>query len=183
MQKLPKILGLRWVGLPLCLNSRESEKLGRDEEAIEYLDKALLLSPETLGFDVHLNLGVINEKLQDFEKAEECYLEATKANPSESAAWMYLANLMWREKKEVEKAKVSNSTSTFAHFSKEYIKKALEANPKLAEGHYLLGQIYYLEGKPTEAAESLQTAIEINPRYTEQLKKFKAGEGLPKLEE
>lgn len=61
-------------------------------------------------------MGVINEKMKDYDKAIECYLQATKANPAESAAWIYLANLAWKEKKAPEQAKVFSKPASCWQF-------------------------------------------------------------------
>jgi tetratricopeptide (TPR) repeat protein len=84
------------------------EKLEKNEEAIEYLDKALAMNPEKLSFDSFLNigmvsilfigfidaLGVIHQKLKQYDLAIENLLKATEINPNESVAWLNLGHIM-----------------------------------------------------------------------------------------
>lgn len=63
----PPVLGLAY------------EKLGRDAEALQQLDEAIDLSPNSA--DALLNIGIVQQKMGNVEEAKKSYEKCLEANP------------------------------------------------------------------------------------------------------
>eukprot|EP01130_Rhizamoeba_saxonica_P002456 TRINITY_DN12250_c0_g1_i1.p1 TRINITY_DN12250_c0_g1~~TRINITY_DN12250_c0_g1_i1.p1 ORF type:complete len:433 (+),score=104.45 TRINITY_DN12250_c0_g1_i1:246-1544(+) len=134
------------------------EKLGKDEEALEHLNSAVLVSPNH--FEMNLNIGLVYEKLEKFEEATMNFKKALRINPKETIIYIHLANVAMKQ----------NSENDLAI---DYLKQAIEANNLFGEAHYQLGLIYYRQGDIQEATGYLQTAIRLNPTYRKKLENEK----------
>lgn len=68
----------------------------------------------------------------------------------------------------IETGKKYFEQKDYAH-AESYLRKALRANAGFADIHNMLGVICHVEGKFEEAIRSFQSALKINPHYTEAL--------------
>jgi protein O-GlcNAc transferase len=98
-------------------------------------------------------LGVVNQHLGEFEKAEQNFFKVTKINPNYADAYNNLG-FTFKEQGKLKEAVL-------------YYRKALEKNPKYAEAHNNLGNALKDEGKLEDALISYDQAIRINPNYTD----------------
>ena len=156
---------------------------GFNEEALsnlEYLEKYF---PDDA--DISYNIGIIYEKLKDFEKAEKAYEKALSI--SHQADFYYnlgevLINLnKWdagiEAFKEVLKTDPNDSNCYFnlgvCYLNKENLKlaednftKAIELNPKDLYAHFYLGNIYQEQGLTNFAEDCYKKVLEISPDYS-----------------
>ena len=94
-------------------------------------------------------LGVVNQHLGEFEKAEQNFFKVTKINPNYADAYNNLG-FTFKEQGKLKEAVL-------------YYRKALEKNPKYAEAHNNLGNVLKKLGKLDDALESYEKGIAINP--------------------
>lgn len=156
---------------------------GFNEEALanlKYLEKYF---PEDA--DIAYNIGIIYEKLKDFQNAETAYQQAVSISPQ--ADFYYnlgevLVNLSkWDEGieafKEVLKSDSNDSNCYFnigvCYLNKEELKlaednfrKAVEINPDDLYAHFYLGNIYNEQGLTNFAEDCYRKVLEISPDYS-----------------
>src|SRR5215469_13683308 len=106
--------------------------------------------------------------LQEYQKSENIdsaikeFEHALKVSPNDAPAYAGLGEAYWhgyktdRGEEWLDKAKIN-------------CEKALSANPKLAEGHTCLGNVYNDRGKYQEAAAEFQRALNIEQDNTDAL--------------
>ncbi|MBF0358841.1 MAG: tetratricopeptide repeat protein [Magnetococcales bacterium] len=147
-------------------------ELGRKEEAVKTLKKALERDPENsqisdylnrvLSLDLHSELSSATEILQQgvslhhsgrLDEAINCYQKILEIDPENTAA---LSNL-------------GLALQTLGKFEEAVInlKKAISIDPGLAEAHFNIGNLLKRQGSLDEAVASYQKAISINPDKAE----------------
>jgi putative PEP-CTERM system TPR-repeat lipoprotein len=89
--------------------------------------------------------------LLSFRKAEASYLEASKLRPKDARPLVGLARV-----------KLANDDIAGA---KNYVKWALEANPKDPRAWFIQGEVADLQRDPVEALKSYDRAIELAPKF------------------
>lgn len=121
---------------------------GRQDEVIQELDRALANNPDDGRF-WHVK-GVTYYRLNQLDKASECFRKALELAPRYPEAELHLALTLNDQ---------GNSHEAAAH-----LRAALRVNPNLADAHYLLAGILANQGDLRQAAEHYQAAIAINPQ-------------------
>ena len=139
-------------------------------------------SSEALG-----NLGVIQRKLGDNQKAYECYIKAININPKNSMIYNNLGNLLKDTKNYKAALKVyadgikvepknyhgyNNMGMVFEKLNDDEkailaYKDAVRVNPKFDKAVNNIGVILYKQKKYQQAIDIFQIALNINPKYTE----------------
>jgi tetratricopeptide (TPR) repeat protein len=153
------------------------------QDAQNYYQKVLELDPNYA--DAHNNLGVIFEKLREYQKAKSCYEKVIKIDPNYVKAHNNLG-VIFEKLREYQKAKScyekvikidpnyvnahNNLGVIFKELgenqkAKEWYKKAIEIDPNYAVAHYNLGVIYKELGENQKAKDCFEKVISVNPNY------------------
>lgn len=111
-------------------------KQGRYKDAAECLEKAVRETPDFV--DAWVYLGLANQQLRQWDRAERALLKASELNSREYRAWAALAD-------------VAASQGQYTK-ARAYARKILDFDPRSFFAYYLLGVIDYYEGKLAEAA-------------------------------
>jgi len=126
-------------------------RMGRLEEAISELKKALSIDPNFVG--ALCNLGIAYSEKGLIKEAIYEYKKALKIEPDHPPSHTYLGNAYF-DKGRLEEALL------------EY-RKALSINPDFAEAHNSLGLVYAKKGRLEEAILEYKKALAIDPSYLE----------------
>lgn len=119
---------------------------GFNEEALGQL---LYLSRNFSNDDgIFYNLGIVYEKLKNFEKAKEAYLKSLEISPH-SMDSIYNLGLVYTELKEYDKAI-------------KCFKKILKEDEEDSNSYFNLGLIYFKTKDYIKAMENFQTTIDLN---------------------
>ena len=126
---------------------------GKIDIAQEHYNQVLKINPNHS--QAHNNLGVIFEKLEDYNKAKSYYKKATEIDPNSANAHNNLGAIL-QELGEKQKAK-------------ECYEKAIEIDPNYANSYYNLGTIFQDLGEKQKAKSYYEKAIEIDPNHSQAL--------------
>lgn len=156
---------------------------GFNEEALSNLQYLSKYFPEDA--ELHYNLGILNEKLKNFEDAKASYLKAIEISPQEDFYYNLgevLVNLQeWDNAifafKTVLKTDPNDGNCYFnlgvCYYNKDeinlatdYFQQAVNHNPKDIFAHFYLGNIYQNNGLTNFAIESYQKVLNISPDYS-----------------
>lgn len=165
--------------------------LGRNEEGVELIRKAVEIDPQAPG--VHNNLGAILLSLcmqrgEQGEMFDECVREleyTLQLNPRYTSAHSNLAVAMVTAKKpevaitHLRRALELNPRDARSMFgmgsllaqldkkeeSQSWYRKALEWDPDMAQAHYGLGLQLAESGATDQAIQHWETALRVDPRY------------------
>ena len=161
-------------------------------ETEEYLEAEKIfkkiLDYKSNSFEAYYNLGILNQKLLNFNKALEYYLEANILNKNNylllnKIALIYLKNddvnlaiKFYNESLEVNNANVE----AYNNLGKIYLdylgdinsavhnfSSAIKIDPRIDYLHRNLGRAYKIAGAFDKAKISLNTSILLNPKYSE----------------
>ncbi len=122
---------------------------GRNEIAVERIQKALSHAPETGLY--YANLGNVLRNMGRFAAALEAYQNAIQYKPDFAQAY-YNAGLLYSMQ--------GNPAEAITWY-----RKALEIEPNYPEVHNNLGNVLKEQGMVEEALNSYRNAIKINPDY------------------
>lgn len=123
--------------------------VGRREEAIEHLKKAVSLDPKDAR--AHYHLGLIYYKLEQGLKAREQFEAAIEADPEFYKAHSELG--LWH----LERGNLDEAKSLFL--------RSLEIHPDDAVAHNSLGTVYFRQGDREKALREIHEALRIDPQY------------------
>jgi len=145
--------------------------LGKNEQAIEYLEKAVEISEEYVYLYNLAAQYLIIDRLEDAErffkkaiiKSSEYPEKYNYQNPQPYNSYnpsIYL-NLggIYFKRKEYNKA------------IKKY-ERVIELNPTFADAYFNLGIVYRLNGKLNKVKELFEKAVELNPGFKEKIEKL-----------
>lgn len=119
---------------------------GRDDQAVQALQRAKLLNLELPEVDV--NLGAALFRKRDRAGAERAFREAIRSAPDYPAAHNNLANLL-------------AAAGAFEQARQEY-EAALRLDPKQAEAHFNLAALLARHGEAAGAAEHYRSALQLS---------------------
>ncbi len=138
-----------WAGW--MLSGMALKQLGRSEQALGAIQKALALSPDSAA--AYFNLGVIFQELNRQEEASAAYRQALQLNPAYAEAHYNLGSALQ-----------SQGLSGQAEAS---YRQALRCKADFAEAHYNLGTLLQGMGRLNEASASYHSALLYQPDYAE----------------
>jgi type IV pilus biogenesis/stability protein PilW len=124
-----------------------AHRKGRDDQAIESIEKAIAIAPTYA--DAHNNLGNIYNKAGQPEKAVDAYRRAIELSPGNVAAHNNLGTVL----KDLDR--FEEAAEQFA--------KAIELMPDNAELYRNFGNVFRKQGKFGEAAQAYRKAINLRP--------------------
>ncbi|MEN8135572.1 MAG: tetratricopeptide repeat protein [Thermodesulfobacteriota bacterium] len=127
------------------------EKLGNLVDAIDSFQEALHLSPDLR--IVHLPLGNLFLRTDNFQKAIDCYTVVLSNDQNNAEAYNNLG---------VALKKINQLEDAAGNF-----RKALKIRPVYDEAFVNLGVVLFEEGKPEEAIDCYRKALSINPQLSE----------------
>ncbi len=164
------------------MRARALGRLGREEEAIASMEKAVEIQPKLA--PVWERLGMIWQNRGDLEKARKAYLEAIRASKK---SWAAYNNLAWMEveaggdlaqalrwadaarKLQPGSFAVYDTLGWVYRARKQYpraiaaLERAAELQPKSADVWYHLGVVYSEAGKAEQARRALEKAARLAP--------------------
>ncbi|MDX1655401.1 MAG: tetratricopeptide repeat protein, partial [Candidatus Competibacteraceae bacterium] len=120
-------------------------QFGREEQALELLDRAAELAPEYP--DLFNNLGNILKEQGRYQQAEAAYRRVIELRPGDADAHNNLGVTLRHLNREQE--------------ARETLAKALELNPDHGHAHYNMAHLYYRQRRFDEAAGHYRRAIEL----------------------
>jgi len=121
--------------------------MGRYQEAVTSLDKAITLNPEdALAYN---NRGTVFEKLGQVDKAFEDYKKAASLNPNDYKVY-YNLGIVFSKTGQVDKAI-------------DYFDRSIALNPNNYLGHMSKGILYLNSGLFDTAIDSFNRSLAINP--------------------
>lgn len=160
-------------------------KISKPEEAIEYYDRALELSP---GYaDAYSNKGFACEELGKLDQAIFYYDQALEINPKDARTY-YNRGYVGGKLREYNKAVLdynlaiaNHNNFPEAHFNKGIIysrlgghedaisnyNSAIELNPQYARAYFHRGMTFSSLNLPVEAISDFTRVIEITPDFAE----------------
>ena len=169
-------------------------RAGQPDKALPVLERALKLSPKKQMIYFELGSAYVNKK--EYDKAEKVLKQAYDLEPSYAeAAKIYAVALIYnkkeREAEELLKKRFGSEILPEQRFVSAYLaagdyervvevwKKIIEKNPNNAQYYVSLAATYLQIGQRDKAIESLEKAIELEPRFKEQgeyyINEIKAG--------
>ena len=125
--------------------------LGRADEGIEELRKAIELAPDSAS--IHANLGEVLRQCGRKEEAAEALEQAIKLEPNNAQAQNNLG-ITW-----FEHGKIGRAIESY--------RKAIELRPDMAEAHNNLGNALRMIGDKEGAIQAYQDALTHRERYPE----------------
>jgi len=124
-----------------------AHRRGRDDVAVESIEKAIAIAPTYA--DAYNNLGNIYNKAGQPEKAVNAYRRAIELSPDNVAAHNNLGTVL----KDLERFEEAA----------EQFGKAIELMPDNAELYHNFGNVFRKQGKFGEAAQAYRKAINLRP--------------------
>jgi len=129
----------------------EFAKVGRFQEALQYYDFALALSPHV--HEAWNNKGNALNMIGNFQEALKCLNTALSLNPNYASAWI---------NKGISSASIGNMEEAIKCFD-----NAISLDPKVAEAWYNKGLLLFKLGRFKEATLCANESIKIDPHYDE----------------
>jgi tetratricopeptide (TPR) repeat protein len=153
------------------------------KKAAKIFKEALEMAPGNP--QVLYNMGVLYLKLEQKDKARECFLKTLEANTNHPNAHIklgqihemqldyqkalneYLAAVPGSRKPYILYARIGNVNIRLKRFpeAREAFRRALGINPNFAGAHVNIGETYLKEGDFEKAIGHFKNAIQINPDY------------------
>ena len=124
---------------------------GRTEEALEKLQKSLLLDPKNA--DTHFNLGLVADRKENPKEAAAYYIEAARLRPLHATAHF--------------KAGLALAKANCSAEAIEQLQLATLSRPDAAEAHGNLGSLLVESGRITEGMAHCEQALQLKPDYAE----------------
>ncbi len=135
---------------------------GRYADAADIFKQALSIAPESV--DAMAGLGMALGRQNKLDEADEQFDKVLTISPNNGVAHcgkaMVLLNRFGNSK--------DNSGKTRAQLLKEAgreCNKALDADPRVVEAHYLLGKVYREENRLDRAEQAFSGAVKLDPHY------------------
>ncbi len=128
--------------LRLFKKARKELDQGNLKSAIEHLEKAYELSPDSEG--VENLLGILYFRVENYRKAEDIYIKLTKKNPEVFTLRTNLGLIYFKEKRYIDAIRE--------------LDKAVRLKPDYSRAHNYLGLVYVELGKYRTAREEFLRA-------------------------
>lgn len=179
----------------------DADHHGKTDEAIQHYAKAVSYSPNF--YPARNNLGSAYLTRQNFEEAEKQFEAALKANQNDVEAYFNLANVLLMTKRYPEAEHQINEglqrrpDSAFGHFlqgllysrlgkldlAEKGLQSALQLDPKMAQVHLQLVNLYLQQKRTPEAISELEAYLKafpdspLSPKARETLKRLQGNNG------
>lgn len=128
-----------------------SHQTGRDQVAIDYIERALAMNPKLA--EAHYNLGLIQMAQGKPEKAAAGYREALRLKPDYAEALNCLGIIL------KDQGKPQEALACY--------ERAIQIQPKLAPVYNNVGNIHMEQNRLENACESYREALRVNPNFFE----------------
>ena len=175
-------------------------RAGKYDSAVVYYDKKIKVDPNN--FSAHINKGICDYQLQNYEGARATLVEAVQIKPDNVSAALWLARAYRNIKdstdetsaafkkvislsetaSDTHKAELAESYGYFAitdllkkKYSSaiEYLKKALEYKPDESMYHLWLAQAYVFTNKKEDAIREYKRVLQLDPKNADAKKGLK----------
>jgi len=127
------------------------EALEHTAEAREEYEKSIVLEPQQT--ESYFHLGLISLEAGDLNRAQEKFERVLKRAPQHAGALTGMGRIRFQQKQYPAAA--------------DFLKKAVDAQPKLREPHYYLGMVYARLGSKDNSEKELETASQIEHEEVE----------------
>ena len=127
------------------------EALQRTAEAREQYEKSIVLQPQQT--ESYFHLGLIEREGGNLNAAQEKFERVLKRAPQHAGALTGMGRIRFQQKQYAEAA--------------DFLKKAIDSQPKLREAHYYLGMVDARLGRKDDFEKELQTASQIEHEEVE----------------
>ncbi len=97
----------------------ENFRAGKNEEAIKWIDKALLLKPDQK--DLNILAASLNSSLKQYKKSEAIYKKLIAMDKYDPDAYLYLAAIYSEQKRYPEAIKYFNQLTHFKHYEQKHL--------------------------------------------------------------
>lgn len=124
---------------------------GRTEEAMQLLDKALVLNPNNAEFYLNKGLGYLQKG--QYAAAYDSCRKAIALNPNYPEAYLNIG-VACVHQNDLDAAAMA-------------YQKAIELSPNYAQAHYNLGNVVRAQGRSDSAVQFYRRALELRPNYAE----------------
>lgn len=123
--------------------------LGRDDEALVWLDRAVVRFPRHA--ETHYNRGIVQAAMKSADAAIASFAEATRLDPKNAAAFYNLGNAyLFKEE--------------FVAAAQAY-EQATQLRPKYVKAWYNLGKSWREQGQDEPAVAAFSRALALDPAY------------------
>ena len=161
------------------LRARAYDAQDQTDQAVAELERALALEPRLP--EAHFAIGFIMWSIGDRAAAERQFREELSVNPSHTASWFYLSEILAADGKLEEADGILKRLaedapgSSLAHFglgkmaerksdpqaAADYFRRAIEIDPSSPEAHYHLGKALRKLGRLNEANEEYRKSRDL----------------------
>ena len=156
-----------------AMRSRNRDLISSKKFFAALLILVLLAAPTLIPFrkktnpaSTYHNLGVVEYRKQNYEKAIEYQEMAIRAFPKYAEAFNDMASCYWRLGDQQKKLGDKNKMNEMYTKAIETYSKADDSSPTYAESRYNAGLLYYVEFKDyPNAIKKLNEALKIRPDY------------------
>ncbi|HWM90753.1 MAG TPA: tetratricopeptide repeat protein [Thermoanaerobaculia bacterium] len=179
-RRVHRISDLTAIALFHSNRGGELLRLGKHDEALPWLHKAVMIDPELPG--AWINYGVARRRSGDFVGAEEAYRKALEVDPHAVSAYQNLAALLRRQGKQQEAEDLMalsgtlGSRNPFIYLSlgdlslahgrfeeaRRFYKRAMRLHRDSAEPYAAMGIAALASGDPGEAMRWMRKAVSID---------------------
>ena len=135
------------------------------KSAIPYLEKAIAAGTRKL--EASYMLGNAHVQMHEMAPAARAFAILYSVPPDSASAYLITAQMMIRQ--------------GFEENAEKAVLRSLELDPKIPEGHYLLGEIATFHGEIERAITELNKEIEFNPNFA--MAYYKLGDAFSRREQ
>jgi tetratricopeptide (TPR) repeat protein len=123
---------------------------GRPAEAIPLLKRVASLYPAG-NVNSSYALGLSYIQTHNYPEGRKAFAQMYRVPEDSAAAYLFFARMLLRQ--------------GYDPVAEEHARKALELDPKLPLGHFLLGEFYLYKSDLAKAKEEFEQEIKLNPAY------------------
>lgn len=187
LKPLSRVVDIDPKFLPALLDRADVRaELGRDAEA--HADYSKVLAQQPRDAQVRLKLGVVSQRMQRFDEAEQHYKEALRLRDDlalayNNLAWLELVRqrnldraVEWSRKAVALASQVPQFMDTLGWIlrskgdlagAKAALESAAALSPPLAAAHYHLGIVHQEQGNVAAARTALNRALRIDAKFAD----------------
>ena len=137
----------------------EDHRKGDSAKSLKRLQDVLKLAPDF--YQVHNNLGVLYQEMEQYRDAEKEYRRAAELNPRSPQPLINLGSLFIQES-DSRKAEGFKVVGKLLDDAMDCLDEAINLRPTAAMAHYYLGSAYYKSAFYKEAEASLKKSLDLD---------------------